>query len=212
MAPVYFSPDPFHKEFEETLDMRRYGAYDKPTGGMVFEKSYGQLVLQNIVPSSPAAKIPAWRTRIRGDSLWKVGQTLVESEDEVVTALASLHRDGVEHCNLVFSHPEVSPGLANDGIPQVNLGQMNPRHMMNPSFCSATMVGTQGGSFIPDQPHNVLNGIKESGGLLNYMSKAMKLTRGKLMRGEDWDKWRVSEWKQLDQYEQQGMFGDPIQP
>ena len=46
--------------------------------------------------------------------------------------------------------------------------------------------------------------------MLNYVSKAMKLTRGKLRRGDERSDWQKSEWMQLEQYEQQGMFGDPI--
>ena len=97
----------------------------------------------------------------------------------MVTALAALSVDGAAHCNLVFLHPGVSRGLTNTGIPQINLDQMNPRRMMSPSFCSATMVGAVGGSFIPDRPHNGLISVKESKEVLNYVSKAMKLTRGK---------------------------------
>ena len=38
----------------------------------------------------------------------------------------------------------------------------------------------------------------------------MKLTRGKLLREDDWDIWQRSEFTQLDQYDAQGMFGDPV--
>ena len=44
----------------------------------------------------------------------------------------------------------------------------------------------------------------------NFIIKAMKLTRGKLLKDEDWDIWQRSEFTQLDQYEAQGMFGDPV--
>jgi len=37
----------------------------------------------------------------------------------------------------------------------------------------------------------------------------MKLTRGKLLKQPDWDDWRASEYLQLDQYFNQGMFGVP---
>ena len=47
------------------------------------------------------------------------------------------------------------------------------------------------------------------GGVLNYSTHAMKLTHGKLIRGEDWNNWHKSEWQQLDGYEEQGMFGSP---
>lgn len=59
MVPVYFSPDPYHKAFEERLDMRRYTAYTKPAGGTVFDIADERLVLRIIVPSLPAANIPA---------------------------------------------------------------------------------------------------------------------------------------------------------
>jgi hypothetical protein len=37
----------------------------------------------------------------------------------------------------------------------------------------------------------------------------MKLTRGKLIRGESWREWHESEWKKLEKYDTQGMFGTP---
>ena len=39
----------------------------------------------------------------------------------------------------------------------------------------------------------------------------MKLTRGRLLKHEDWSDWQQSEFLQLDQYDGQGMFGTPIQ-
>ena len=38
----------------------------------------------------------------------------------------------------------------------------------------------------------------------------MKLTRGKLLRQDDWADWQELEYLQLDQYDSQGMFGDPV--
>ena len=59
MVPVYFSPDPYFQAYEERLDIRRYGAYKKPTGGMVFAIADDQLTLRDIIVSLPAANIPA---------------------------------------------------------------------------------------------------------------------------------------------------------
>jgi hypothetical protein len=125
MTPMYFSPDPYHKAFKDRLDILRYEAYNKPTGGMVFNAADGRLVLRDIFPRSTAAKIPAWRTRIRGAWLRKVGTTMVLTEEEVAAALAVLSTEGADHCQLTFSHPEVSRGLIHAGILQVNLDQMN---------------------------------------------------------------------------------------
>jgi len=38
----------------------------------------------------------------------------------------------------------------------------------------------------------------------------MELTRGKLLRQDDWADWQELEYLQLDQYDSQGMFGDPV--
>ncbi len=38
----------------------------------------------------------------------------------------------------------------------------------------------------------------------------MKLTRGKLLQQQDWSDWQDSEYLQLNQYEDQGMFGQPV--
>jgi hypothetical protein len=40
--------------------------------------------------------------------------------------------------------------------------------------------------------------------------KVMKLTRGKLMKQDDWTEWNKSEHLQLDQYDKQFMFGKPV--
>ena len=70
----------------------------------------------------------------------------------------------------------------------------------------------------PGQPHthqskNIKRryDIVDSGAVLNYTSKAMKLTRGRLLKHDDWLDWQHSEYLQLDQYENQGMFGTPTQ-
>ena len=36
------------------------------------------------------------------------------------------------------------------------------------------------------------------------------LTRGALLKSDDWDEWQQSEFAQLDQYDEQGMFGTPV--
>ena len=39
----------------------------------------------------------------------------------------------------------------------------------------------------------------------------MCLTREKLLKQSDWDEWQLSEYLQLNQYDEQGMFGTPVQ-
>jgi len=186
-ATVYFSLDPYHDAFEETLNIRDYTAYRKYAAGMEFTVTDGRLRLRNIVPSSPAAKLPAWRSRLRGAWLVKVDGTPLSSPATLEATLRRLAASGKDSCQLLFAHPEVAQGLTNEGIPQVNLDQMNPRHMFVKPTIRTVMCGE----------------------VWNVVTSAMKLTRGRLMKLPDWSDWKESEWKQLDQYDAQGMFGEP---
>ena len=38
----------------------------------------------------------------------------------------------------------------------------------------------------------------------------MRLTRGRLLKQDDWSDWQESEYLQLNQYDSQGMFGSPV--
>ena len=67
--------------------MRRYRVYNKRTGGMVFDTKGERLTLTHVVQSSPAARIRAWTTRIRGAWLRKIGDTRVDTEMDVIDAL-----------------------------------------------------------------------------------------------------------------------------
>jgi hypothetical protein len=73
VSSVYFSPDPCHSTFEERLDMRRYQAYVKQAGGMVFARGDDRLTLKSMTSSLPGTKLRAWRTRIRGAWFRKLG-------------------------------------------------------------------------------------------------------------------------------------------
>jgi hypothetical protein len=55
-------------------------------------------------------------------------------------------------------------------------------------------------------PYELIN----SGDVLNVVTRVMRLTRGKLMKQPDWDEWQSSELLQLNQYDEQGMFGQPV--
>ena len=52
--------------------------------------------------------------------------------------------------------------------------------------------------------------VVDSSDVLNYTTCIMKLTHGKLLKRDDWLDWQNSEFLQLDQYDAQGMFGDPV--
>jgi hypothetical protein len=104
-----------------------------------------------------------------------------------------------------FAHPKISHGLLNKGlpllhhnqIPQLNIDQLSDRWA--PQF--------QPPSIFPTTP---TYDVVLDGDVRNVVTKVMKLTRGKLMKQDDWMDWNESEHVQLDQYNKQYMFGDPV--
>ena len=61
----------------------------------------------------------------------EVNGVKVSTIDEVSTVLRTAVEDGKRTCTLLFSQPEIKHGLTNEGIPQVNIDQLNPRMTFN---------------------------------------------------------------------------------
>ncbi len=53
--------------------------------------------------------------------------------------------------------------------------------------------------------------IVESGNACQYVTRVMRLTQGKLIQQDNWCDWQASKFLQLDQYNAQCMFGEPVQ-
>ncbi len=107
-------------------------------------------------------------------------------------------------CTLTFSHPDTSPDISHNGIPiilvdlftQFTHDQLNNRIDL-----------IQHGIWVQKIWHY---DILYSGKVNNYTTRVMRLTRGRLLKQEDWMDWQNSEYLQLNQYANQGCFGAPV--
>ena len=203
MAMIYVCLDPYATIFEEELDLRKMNLARHPTAGLVLFEKDNRVLLASMAPGTPGARIARWRTRIRGAWLIQVDGTPVHSISDVKAAFTRLSCSNSPRCTLQFSHPEINPDISNKGLP-----------VMSPSDFS---------QFTHDQLNNRIDlledglrtrrkrqyNIVDSGDVLNYNTRVMKLTRGKLLSQDDWTDWQDSEYLQLDQYDAQGMCGDP---
>ena len=75
--------------------------------GLSFLEPDSKVFLAHMASGTSGAKIPRWRTRIRGAWLIKVGHHLIGSIRDVCHVLATLQDTGVTHIPLLFSHPEI---------------------------------------------------------------------------------------------------------
>ena len=190
IAQVYLSPTPYCNAFPKSLVIGKSRMRGQPTAGMAFKEENGRLILLNILASSPAARIPRWRSRIRGAWLIAVNGVTVSTIKEVEALLLDVPR---EHCPLLFAHSEVQHGLTNDGIPMINSDQLNIRHHLDDHSLMPT--GYSVNSFFADSSVSIrVSWIAlDEGGVLNQVTRANRLTRGKLMKQDDWTDWESSE-------------------
>jgi hypothetical protein len=204
MAMIYVSPDPYGGSFEEELNLRKFDVATHRTAGLCFFEKNGRLLLALMAPSTPGACVPQWRTRLQGAWLIEVNGTPVLSINDAHAIFAHLASERTPTCTLLFSHPEVTPDISNKGLPVMSKSDFS--------------------QFTHDQLSNRIDLIKDglqvqcmpkysvmkSGNVLSYTTCIMKLTRGKLINRDNWSDWQDSEFLQLNQYNAQGMFGDPM--
>ena len=201
LEQIYLSPSPYEDSFEEEIDLRRWTASTHPTAGMDFKDVNGRLIITTMTPGTPSHRIPRWKSRLRHAWLINIDGQPVSTVEQVQQLLAMLTSQGNSSCRLLFAKSHFAHGLTNQGIPQVNIDQLNPRMSFDHDSPSVQ-------TGIPD----TVNTVWDAPGGVNHWSHACtyKLTRSKLIKGDDWVEWQQSEFAQLDQYEAQGMFGTPV--
>ena len=90
MATVYISPDPYFEAFEDVIDLRKFDLKQHRTAGLCLAHVDGRLFLGSMTPGTPGAKIPRWRSRLKGAWLIKVGNTLVSSTTSLPALTSAL--------------------------------------------------------------------------------------------------------------------------
>ena len=204
MAIVYMSPDPSFDSFEEKLDLHEWSFDKHRTAGLSLVVHNGCLYLGGTTPSTPGAKVDCWRVNFRGAWLIKIGSTLILSIFDAQAAFKALYESNSPSVTLLFSHPELRCDISNKGLPIVSSA---PFSQQTHDQLNHRWDFTSVADYLHKAPPY---SIVESGDVQNYITRVMKLTRGKLLRQEDWSDWQTSEYLQLDQYDAQAMFGSPV--
>jgi hypothetical protein len=110
-AQVYLSPSVYCEAFEEELDLRKWNSTDHHTAGLSLIQQDGRVILGGIVKSTPAARIPRWRTRCCGAWVMEVNGMPVHSTQDVERILNNSKLRGDNMCTITLSHPELKDGL-----------------------------------------------------------------------------------------------------
>jgi hypothetical protein len=120
------------------------------------------------------------------------------------SAFRCLYETSAPSVTLLFSHPELRRDISNKGLPIVSLAPFlqQTHDQLNLRWDFSTVA-----KYLRKAPPYK---IIDSGDLLNYVTRVMRLTHGKLLRQDDWCDWQALEFLQLNQYNVQSMFGLPV--
>jgi hypothetical protein len=204
MATIYMSPDPYFEAFNKMVNLCKFDLSKHRTAGLCLAQSDDHLFLGGIVPSTSAAHIPHWRSCLKSAWLIKIGNSMVSTITDAQATFTKAHDSGLPSITLLFSHPEICQDTSHDGLPIVYSAPFSQHvhDQMNNHWDFSTVA-----QYLKKaQPYVII----KDGNFLNYVTKIMKLTWGKLLQQDDWSDWQDLEYLQFNQYDAQGMFGDPV--
>ena len=113
--------------------------------------------------------------------LIKVGSTLISTISDAQAAFKALYESNSPSVTLLFSHPELRRDISNKGLPIVSsapFSQQTHDHDQLHRRWDFTSVA----EYLRKAPPY---SIVDSGDVQNYITRVMKLTRGKLLRQVD---------------------------
>ncbi len=201
---VYISPDPFYGAFKEELDLWKFDFAKHRTAGLRFIEKDQRLLLALMDPSTPGACIPQWHTRIRGAWLIEIDGTCVFTITDAQDVFRCLATANALGCTLLFLHSEVTPDISNTSL--LIMSKSNFSQFTHDQLNNRVDLLEDGLRVLRTHKYDIV----ESGDVRQYVTCIMQLTHGKLLQQDDWSNWQESEYLQLDQYNAQGMFGNPI--
>jgi len=165
----------------------------------------GVLTLDNMKAGTPGNRIPRWRSKLRGASLLSINDIALKDKDHLATLINKCRSLQHKSLRLALSPVEKINSNVDKTFPQITFDQM-------------AIMAHQHAAAKHDTPHwhdphhSPSIHIDSLCNTLHQIKHTEKLTRTKLLQQIDWPAWEQSEFKQLDQYSEQNMFGTPCPP
>ena len=121
MSTLYMSPDPYFDAFNKVIDLQQFDLTKHCTTGLCLLHFDDRLYLGSMMPGTPGAKIPRWRSWLKGACLIKIGDNIVTTIEDAQLAFARESTTNPGHVTLLFLHPEVHPNISYDRLPIMSL-------------------------------------------------------------------------------------------
>ena len=198
---ITLSSDPFDDVLE--IGISTHGVH--PTLGLELHSNdeIGErLQLENCAKSTPAARIPRWRSTLRHSFPIAIVTTAVHTVQDIKNAVKSARINNESTINCKFGVMKKVAMHPQTGVPIIFHDQLN--------VISQHLATIKLDHEANNEKHKrYLDAILPTVHAVKSKKKRAKLTRRILKQQQDWHEWLLSEHKQLQQYEDQGMFGTP---
>ena len=215
---IELSTDPFNDT--QTITFNTKGKH--PTQGMQLMDSENwneRVLIQTCKPGTATSKIPNWTKRMKNSVLLEVNGIKVTSVQQATTLLQhkprntpvtvkvglqekiAMHEDSgtpmlyFDQLHAISTHlQQITLNRNNETLDSKPMQQSMPYTKLAKAIKSLNITATIA----------VLHGI-----LPKNKVRSKRLTRKKLQNSAQWTTWKAAEWKQLQQYWGQKMFGHP---
>ena len=220
---VVCSPDPFLTT--ETIRIPVRGTH--PTQGLELstcDQYKNKLVIKFVHPGTSPRNIKRWIHRIKNSHLLKINDHNVSTVEEANKIFKDIISQNNKFFRITVSNDQRHSMHHEQGLPMMYFDQLATisKHLQN--IKHETINNTDPTiSKIDDSPNQtkkyflkMLHAVATQGTLRAAKAilpknkrSSTKLTRRKLKKLPEWNDWLKSEFKQLDQYHEQKMFGEP---
>ena len=175
-----------------TIEVKKIGSH--PTLGFQLTNDDKGPLITHCIRGTPAAKIPQWRTFVRGAIIYSINDIMVHTDSNIPTIIASTHGTSLKLSLIPPAPTDIHPET---GLPQLNFDQFLHISRLHQDILHQSRTTNYHTDDIDDCKVEI------------QKLSARNLTRRQLLQQTDWKDWEESEKLQLDQYERQNMFGKP---
>ena len=194
-----------------------------PTKGLQLQscpKYKDKVIINTCLQGTPAAKLKNWSKWIKRCVLLKIDDCVVDSIESATKYLSNVGKDC--EVTLHIGTTERRALHPSTGIPMMFFDQLVTISQHLQQIKNGDEDKTLNGQKMEPPNHSTVDQICKAcqniqPTIVNILQqilpkskmKSKKLTRKKLKNGNDWERWNGSEFKQLQQYEDQDTFGIP---
>ena len=203
---IYLSTDPFDQLLLITIPIRG----EHPTLGLstTMCPSRNRLRIIDMALSTPASRIPKWRSTLRNAYVISVQGQPIHDEDSLLNAIKHARQEGYLNLQCVFATDKSYGIHPQEGIPQLYFDQLNiiAQHLQNirkQSTSKPTVRQAANPLGNPSVPRPEPEPPPDPDRGRFFKLKELK-------QRSDWSEWKQSKFKMLDQYHEQGMFSQPM--